>query len=204
VIVVDFGSTLDYSKQITKLCADYKFEYVYKNSLVWSRSRSLNAGIEKANGDRVFFIDADTILPRDYVLAHLEKSDSKNYTFSFVYDSHVQTGKTVDVAYIKSLPGNVRVPGWSHFSVDRQWLIANNGYNEEYQGWGEEDYDIELRMQISGLQKVEIENNPVHLWHPSYEQLMEKAGKLDWYKEQRMNNKNRFTQFRRQYQKRKK
>lgn len=193
-IVVDLGSLPKYSAVIKKAVEDNAFIYAYKDSPMWSRSRAMNVGILRATKERVFFIDADTVLPVEYLLEHQKYAADDNYTMNLVYDSAImdKNKKSSDVNILKQFSGKIRPGGWSHFSVNRSWLVKNGGYNEEYVGWGGEDNDIILRMKVSGLSYKILDCNPVHLYHPEYKDLMEKIGNGPWYKKQLKENRKRY------------
>jgi glycosyltransferase involved in cell wall biosynthesis len=61
---------------------------------------------------------------------------------------------------------NRRLHG-SNFSVCRQDMIAVNGWNEEFVGWGDEDSDLGVRLQNNGVQIRNLRNKVVqfHLMH---------------------------------------
>jgi hypothetical protein len=81
--------------------------------------------------------------------------------------------------------------------VSRRWLIANKGFNSEYVGWGGEDDDLILRMELSGLKQEQLHNNPIHLWHPSYAKLCHGAGRGPEYAKAVLANQERYWSFRR-------
>jgi glycosyltransferase involved in cell wall biosynthesis len=56
----------------------------------------------------------------------------------------------------------------SNHSVWRSDAMAVNGYNEEYVGYGWEDCDFELRLQLAGVRFRNLRNKVVqyHLMHP--------------------------------------
>jgi predicted glycosyltransferase involved in capsule biosynthesis len=47
-------------------------------------------------------------------------------------------------------------------------LLAVNGFNEEYEGWGLEDSDLTIRLLHAGLRRksARFAAPVVHLWHP--------------------------------------
>lgn len=55
------------------------------------------------------------------------------------------------------------------FGVFAHDLRAVNGFDEEYEGWGNEDDDLGLRLYQSGMRGRNVfrEQFPLHLWHPS-------------------------------------
>jgi hypothetical protein len=61
---------------------------------------------------------------------------------------------------------NLRLHG-SNFSIWRKDIIAVNGWNEEFEGWGDEDSDLGLRLQHSGVRIRNLRNKVVqfHLMH---------------------------------------
>ena len=68
-----------------------------------------------------------------------------------------------------------------NFSVSRASMLAINGFDESYEGYGREDTDVELRLQHLGL-KIKSAKNlclQFHLWHktraftPQNEHLLE-------------------------------
>lgn len=61
---------------------------------------------------------------------------------------------------------NVRLHG-SNFSVWRNDLVAINGFNEEFVGWGKEDSDLGQRLQFSGVRIRNLRNKVIqfHVMH---------------------------------------
>jgi len=55
---------------------------------------------------------------------------------------------------------NLRLHG-SNFSVSRTDLIAVNGFNEEFEGWGKEDSELGLRLQFSGARIRNLRNKVI-------------------------------------------
>lgn len=53
------------------------------------------------------------------------------------------------------------------FGIFRQDLIAVNGFDENYVGWGTEDDDLGRRLYRAGItgRTVFIDDFPLHLWH---------------------------------------
>ena len=74
------------------------------------------------------------------------------------------------------------VPGWLRKLPARRWhgvmtcnlaawredLLAVNGFDEAYEGWGLEDSDLTLRLLHSGINRksARFATPVVHLWHP--------------------------------------
>jgi glycosyltransferase involved in cell wall biosynthesis len=55
---------------------------------------------------------------------------------------------------------NLRLHG-SNFSVCRSDLVAVNGFNEEFEGWGKEDSELGLRLQFSGARIRNLRNKVI-------------------------------------------
>jgi hypothetical protein len=202
-IIVDWGSLPDYSKKIQELVSRFNFSYWYSGATYWSRSQALNFAVSKVTGSRTLVIDADTVVPASYILDHLGKASTTNYTLSYVYNSLVKgEEKRADAKELKNLPGKMRYSGRSHIGVDTSWLKTNK-YNNRYVGWGGEDDDLIVRMQLSGLKEIVVNSAPVHLWHNSYGNVMHALGKESgkWYDENKAKNKSRFVKLRQEYKK---
>lgn len=54
-----------------------------------------------------------------------------------------------------------------NMSFSRRDILAVNGYDEKFEGWGSEDSDLCARMQMNGVQKLDLKFAAVafHLWH---------------------------------------
>jgi hypothetical protein len=48
-------------------------------------------------------------------------------------------------------------------------VIAVNGWNEDFKGWGKEDTEIVARLWFNGtkIKKLKFAAITYHLWHPS-------------------------------------
>ena len=58
-----------------------------------------------------------------------------------------------------------------NYSIPREALEAINGFDEEYEGYGREDTDVELRLQNLGLRIKSLKGVALqfHVWHPRRE-----------------------------------
>ena len=58
-----------------------------------------------------------------------------------------------------------------NYSLSRQDLEAINGFDEDYEGYGREDTDVELRLQHLGLRIKSLKGLALqfHVWHPRRE-----------------------------------
>ena len=190
IVVVDYGSAKKYSEELKELIKN-KGVYVREEATVWSRGRSLNAGIEASNGEFVFFIDADCVIPPTYVQDHLAKSRAKVCTFSPVYDTTKHVIKSHDVTVLKKfrLP---KLRGISHMAVYHDWFVKYGGFDPAYVGWGAEDNDLWHKLISTGVDRIRINTHPYHLWHPTYEKLLANIGKKAWYKKMLVANRKLF------------
>jgi len=54
-----------------------------------------------------------------------------------------------------------------HLSFWRRDLLAANGFDESYMGWGREDSDLAARLFHAGIERRNLRGMPLlHLWHP--------------------------------------
>jgi hypothetical protein len=55
-----------------------------------------------------------------------------------------------------------------NLAIWRSNLIAVNGYNEAFVGWGREDSELSLRLMNSGVRRLDVRGWALcyHLWHP--------------------------------------
>lgn len=58
-----------------------------------------------------------------------------------------------------------------NYSVHKESLVAINGFDEDYEGYGREDTDVELRLQNLGLSIKSMRGLALqfHIWHPRRE-----------------------------------
>lgn len=201
LILVDYGSHVNYVQKIEILATQSRFKCVRAEGEMWSRSKALNAGIQSTSGDYVLFVDADCVVPPGYAAECLQVCGPSTFSYSTVYDSfpgiiptsnYAQLAQRIIGQGVKS----TRDYGYSHMCVSSEWIARNGGYNEEYSGWGGEDNDLFLRLTRFGCSAVEINIHPIHLWHPTYEQLMTQEGQKDLYDKLFLANKARYFSFR--------
>lgn len=64
----------------------------------------------------------------------------------------------------------------SHFSLYKKDIEYINGYDENFTGWGGEDEDLSMRLNMAGFSGYSIikQAKALHLWHPT------ELGGKDW------------------------
>ena len=68
-----------------------------------------------------------------------------------------------------------------NYSIPRKVLELLNGFDEEYEGYGREDTDVELRLQNLGYRIKSMKGLALqfHIWHPRREFTPSNDTRLD-------------------------
>ena len=79
----------------------------------------------------------------------------------------------------KSRPGNVTVRG-CNMGFWKEDIIRVNGYDEDFAGWGSEDWELAARLLNSGLEKRVLKMGGIvfHLHHKEAERHGEDANQV--------------------------
>lgn len=153
-----------------------------------------NEAIRRARGDYLIQVDGDMVLHRRFVQAHVAFARRGTY----VQGSRclLEPGVTATILrerraalspfarglrnrqnawYLPWLSGFVGGPRdpdrrtrGCHMAFWRDDLLAVNGYDEGFEGWGREDSELAARLIHSGVQRRNFKFGAVawHLWHP--------------------------------------
>lgn len=196
-ILVDYMSNEDYVNELKERSKEFGFEYVRddREDKLWSRGRALNAGIKHASGDVVLFLDADCVLPPNYVEAHLEYITQNTFTYSSFRPTTKYIKKSSDYSVLLAQKNAVKLvlpELCSHKGIHRNWIKKHGAFDEDYRGWGAEDNDLWVRLKRSGMQAKEIVAYPIHLWHPIWQELMNIAGRRKEQEDSLISNKKKY------------
>ncbi|MBL0937366.1 MAG: glycosyltransferase family 2 protein [Gemmatimonadaceae bacterium] len=153
-----------------------------------------NEAIRQAQGDYVLQIDGDIVLHPRFVEAHAAFARRGTYvqgsrcmmsqerTARMLQDlepkvSLFQSGlkNRLNGLYMPMLSSLVRGPSdpdrrtrGCHMAFWRSDLLAVNGYDERFEGWGREDSEMAARLIHAGIRRRNFKFGAVafHLWHP--------------------------------------
>lgn len=152
----------------------------------FNKSLALNLGVYAARAPHLFLLDTDVILRDDFILAALDMTETNAFvTIERAFESTphsspedseimevvqslrvVATGQreaSVETNRLRLTDGSKSAPGLVF--VGRRQFIAVGGMNSDLQGWGWEDIDLLLRLQLSlGLAHRQI-GSVTHLTH---------------------------------------
>lgn len=102
----------------------------------WNLSQARNSGYKFVKGDRILFLDADTILHPAFIEMEVKKLNENTFG----------SGLT-------SPPWN----GCGCSFVLKSQFLKVRGYNEAMEGWGMEDMNFYHRMQLQGYNHFEFD-----------------------------------------------
>lgn len=151
VVLVNDGSTDDTMATIERARAHAacRFEVIDQSNAGLAKAR--NAGISRANGERIIFIDDDVLPLPNFVGEHLRSHDARPLA--------IVRGGAINVEDFDDLPP----PIWSigNYSGNFFWttnvslplatMRAIGGFNEEFSEYGWEDIDVGLRLRFGGV-----------------------------------------------------
>jgi predicted glycosyltransferase involved in capsule biosynthesis len=156
----------------------------------FNKPECLNIGASLARGETLFVLDADVIPDADFLRQALhdvrsapgfvsidkiiesapEKApgrwDASSAISSNVvrWEITVQSGHVATAEFRMTNDGTRTGPGM--IVVDREHFISVQGFNSELRGWGFEDYDLQIRLQLLIGLKRKTMGTAIHLSHP--------------------------------------
>lgn len=197
IIVGDDGSTdvtRELIEELRPLCP-VPLHHVWQEDKGFRLARLRNLCIAQSTGDYIVQIDGDMVLSRHFIADHAAVARRGYYVkggrirlneaatqrlcqsgrpprfFSPFSDIHHDRLKAI------------RIPGLGHYITPRYrrtgtgmgantafWredLLRVNGYDENFEGYGGEDSDIEIRLQMAGIATFKLFRLglALHLWH---------------------------------------
>jgi glycosyltransferase involved in cell wall biosynthesis len=196
VLLADDGSEEETRRLFGKWASSQPFrcEHAWQAHEGFRRARVLNQAIARARGDYLVFLDGDTIphpqfcedhrrlaKERCFVQGHralVEKKAAADFGWG---DFKTDRRRALCRGQLRGLKNVYRWPRpWKRLRSDlhgvrgcnlaiwREDLLAVNGYNEAFVGWGREDSELALRLINSGILRLDVRGWALcyHLWHP--------------------------------------
>jgi len=146
VIVVDYDCPDGTAAWVNANFPEMRVEKV-ENRPNFSASKARNAGLARACGDWVFFLDADVLVSRHIMRDLLVR----NAAGSLPRDRYYVFGKFRKYGVF----GSNLAP--------RDAVVSMGGYDENYQGYGGEDRDYFTRLNYSGLKFEYLDTEPANI-----------------------------------------
>lgn len=176
VIISDFGS--EDPAPIKAVAKKYECKYVFTPSPYWSRSRSLNAGINAASADICVTTDADIIYTPSTLRRVYEELSRDPHSLLLVQCSDLPQDFRADTIEEFDWPTYKRVartrPRWGMGGLaafTKQLVADTRGYEERMIIWGAEDNDFCKRARASGYKSIWLNEPDVriyHIWHEPF------------------------------------
>jgi glycosyltransferase involved in cell wall biosynthesis len=157
------------------------------------RARILNEAIIRAKADYVVFLDGDTVPHWQFVSDHRELAQSQMFVQGhralieqgaakhFGTSDALPLLRTMLTGQMRGLQHTFRWPipqkrvltnlkgiRGCNLGIWRSDLVAVNGYNEAFVGWGREDSELAVRLINAGVRRLDVRGRAMcyHLWHP--------------------------------------
>ncbi|MDE6283761.1 MAG: glycosyltransferase family 2 protein [Muribaculaceae bacterium] len=196
VLIADDGST-DSTESVIKRFIDKancKVTHVWQKNEGFRLATIRNKAIAQATGDYIVQIDGDILLHPDFIADHAAVAKRGHFVCgSRVLVDKELTQRIYDTPTIMPRPWSygisnrknaVRSPllcsmiqllssslkyRGCNMAFWRSDLLAVNGYDESYTGWGCEDHDLVARLVNHRIKPLQIRHRAIcfHLWHPS-------------------------------------
>lgn len=197
VLVADDGSTDNTPQVIERFRKEARFPvvHVWQKNEGFRLATIRNKAIARARGNYIVQIDGDILLHPHFIADHIAVARKGH----FVCGSRVLVGEeltqrifadpttlvspcTPGISNRKNAihspllsrliallsPSKLKYRG-CNMAFWRSDLLAVNGYDESYVGWGCEDHDLVARLMNHRIRPLQVRHLAVcfHLWHPS-------------------------------------
>ncbi len=191
VVIVNAGGDRDDLHSLVQDCGCRTLRLIEMPGLhTFNKSECLNVGCHVSRGVSLLMLDADVIVDDTFVVPAMEavkrggcfvslrqviesNPDVRPETWrkgSYIRERVMTTeitcadGKYASFEYRESSDGRRSGPGI--VVVRRQDFTAVQGFNAQFEGWGYEDFDLQVRLQLAlGLKRLTF-GEAAHLSHP--------------------------------------
>jgi glycosyltransferase involved in cell wall biosynthesis len=198
VIVADDGSGEDTRQLIEQYQKSFPVPLIHcwHEDLGFRLSTIRNSAISMAKYEYIIMIDGDIVLPKNFIRAHkahawkgqfiqgsrlllLKKQTEKMLREQKTFLSFMATGidnrlnaienRLLSKIFSRNRTGHYNVRG-ANLSFWKEDLLAVNGFNEDFVGWGREDSEFAVRMENKGIKRKHLKfaGFGYHLYHPEY------------------------------------
>lgn len=166
VVLVNDGSTDETPAVIARAKRRATVPFVVIDQANAGLAAGRNAGIARAAGERIIFIDDDVLVTPAFVAEHLRSHES--------HPLAIVRGGAINVENFDDLPP----PAWrlkdysgnffwtTNVSVPLATIRAIGGFNEQFAEYGWEDIDVGLRLRFGGVKAVFNPRALVYHWKP--------------------------------------
>lgn len=194
VIVCDDGSGSDTAAVINEAAAKgLNIIHEWREHDGYRLARMRNCAFARASGDYIVSIDGDMIIHPKFISDHLSVAKpgflvrgprvalnadltQRILDGEMLWPSMFSRGIKMPWKLFRSrfLSGFNRIGtryrgvSGSHWAVWLEDAKKINGFNEDFLGWGCEDYDFSARLWHSGVRRIDLRFAALacHLWHP--------------------------------------
>jgi len=154
IVLVNDGSTDDTPAVIARAQTRATCPFIVVDQPNSGLAKGRNAGIARASGERIIFVDDDVLPLPNFVQEHLRSHDE--------HPLAIVRGGAINVENFDDLPPPVWSIGnysgnyfWTtNVSVPLKTIRAIGGFNETFAEYGWEDIDVGLRLRFAGVKAV--------------------------------------------------
>jgi glycosyltransferase involved in cell wall biosynthesis len=196
VLFADDGSGDDTEQLINRWGEGFpnRCQHFWQENKGFRKARILNKAIASAKSDYLVFLDGDTIPHPEFVRDHRQLAGAQTYVqghrclisqsganafgrgqFNQDRTRALVRGqlRRLTNAFrwpwpLKRLRTDTRGVRGCNIGIWRNDLVAVNGFNEAFAGWGREDSELIIRLFNLGIRRVDVRGWALcfHLWHP--------------------------------------
>lgn len=173
IVVVDDGSTDETISWLNQEAANLPHVQLFQQNHLGAAA-ARNFGVDRAQGDKIIFIDSDLVVTPTFLSAHTEAWQQAQQQFGrdrlFTYGLVINTAnfeeptaepyKITDYSAAYFATGNVMIP--------KHWLKTAGLFDTEFALYGWEDLELGVRLKQLGLQLVKAPKAVGYHWHPAF------------------------------------
>ncbi len=152
IVVVDDGSTDHTGAVLREFGPPVNTARLQTNR---GRSAARNEGIRRASGELISFVDSDIIVRQDFLAWHLQTY--RAHGPGVLSRGPVILVPDVPAARQRSMPRVTASPAYldtANAVVERSALLQAGLFDEQFPGYGWEDFDLGMRLRRLGIRRV--------------------------------------------------